>query len=392
MVSRVQRGDSESERAHVGPVELFFDLVYVFAIIQLSHLLVAHLSWEGAAQFGVLFAAIWWGWNYSAWAMNWIDPQSTLGRVLMMTLMALGLGIALVLPDAFGDSGLVFAGLYVTSQVLRPTFMVICFRGTVLGRNYRNLLVWSATAGIFWITGGLLEPDARLVVWALAVGVDYLAPRLDFRVPGLGSAPMSDWDTNAEHLGERNRLVFIIALGESILMTGFTLREQLDLEGPGALLESAFPAITGFAGLCLMWWNYFSIVDRTERSRHNASTSALRGAYAYAHALMVAGAIVFAVFIELLLTYEHVNPAVVGVAVTGPLLFFAGQALFSSWRGGGSGSPQARGALGVVIVGATALILPAVTLPLLGVSMLAALTLPLVSFVSTRGSHEDIDS
>ncbi|WP_202912216.1 low temperature requirement protein A [Nesterenkonia muleiensis] len=366
-------------------MELFFDLVYVFAIIQLSHLLVAHLNWEGAAQFAVLFAAIWWGWNYSAWAMNWINPQSAPGRILMMVLMALGLGIALVLPDAFGDSGLVFAGLYVTSQVLRPTFMVVCFRGTILGRNYRNLLVWSATAGIFWITGALLEADARLVVWALAVGVDYLAPRLDFRVPGLGSAPMGDWDTNAEHLGERNRLVFIIALGESILMTGFTLREQLDVQGPSALLQSAFPAVTGFVGLCLMWWNYFSIVDRTDRTHDSASTSALRGAYAYAHALMVAGAIVFAVFIELLLTNDHVNPAIASIAVAGPLLFFAGQALFSSWRGGGSLWPQARGALGVMVVGGTALMLPAMSLPLLGVAMLAALALPLVSFVSTKG-------
>src|SRR5690606_1964985 len=111
------RADNDPHRSEVGPIELFFDLVYVFAIIQISHTLLADPTWSGAAEVAVLFLAVWWAWNYTAWAMNWLDPRNGWVRLLNAVLMLAGLGMALGLPHAFDDDALLFAGCYVTAQL-----------------------------------------------------------------------------------------------------------------------------------------------------------------------------------------------------------------------------------------------------------------------------------
>ncbi|WP_092604256.1 low temperature requirement protein A, partial [Actinopolyspora xinjiangensis] len=264
-------------RSEVAPIELFFDLVYVFAIIQVSHTLLAHLSWLGVLEVALLFGAVWWAWNYSAWAMNWLDPGSGLVRVLNGLLMLAALGMSLGLPHAFAEDGLLFATCYVAAQVGRAAFMAVALRGHVLAKNYTNLLAWSTSAGVLWIVGAFLDPTARLVVWLVALVVDVAAPRFEFRFPGLGSAPMHTWPTDPEHLAERNRAVFIIALGESILIMGFTLSE-LDPITSRAVVAT----LLGFVGLFVLWWAYFALAGPdTQASRGDASTRALRSAFAY---------------------------------------------------------------------------------------------------------------
>ncbi|SDK10643.1 low temperature requirement A protein (LtrA) [Actinopolyspora mzabensis] len=93
-------------RSEVGAIELLFDLVYVFAIVQVSHALLSHLSWVGVLQAALLFGAVWWARNYSTWAMNWLDPSSGLVRVLNGLLMLAALGMSLGLPHAFAEDGL----------------------------------------------------------------------------------------------------------------------------------------------------------------------------------------------------------------------------------------------------------------------------------------------
>lgn len=315
-------------RSLVGPIELFFDLVYVFAIIQISHLLIADLSWYGFARTAVIFAAVWWGWNYTAWMMNWLDPARGAVQALNALLMLLAMGAAVAIPHAFGDGGVLFAACYVLMGVIRPFFMVVAFRGETLERNYRLLGAWSASAGILWVVGALLSPDARLVVWLAALLVDYIAPRVDFRFPGLGSAPMAEWDTDAEHLAERNRLVFIIALGESVLLMGGSLAGGEHI-GPG--LAAGF--LVGFAALVSLWFNYFALAGHDVMGGQGG-TAALRSAYAYAHALMVGGAILVAVSIELRLTHDHLTTAMVLVTIGGPLVYLLGNVLFLSSRFG----------------------------------------------------------
>lgn len=257
-------------RSEVGPVELFFDLVYVFAIIQLSHLLIEHLSWTGAAQTVVVFAAVWWGWNYTAWAMNWLNPTRTPVQLLSGVLMLAALGMAIAIPTAFGDGACLFVGCYLFMGVLRPVFMMIAYRGGQLAANYRMLLLWTLLAGIFWVIGATLPEQWRLPIWLLAVAIDYAAPLAHYRLPGIGAAPMNTWDTDAEHLAERNRLVFIIALGESVLLMGGSIVEH------GHLTASiAVSVLVGFASLFVLWWNYFALAG-PDTTGGDASTGALR--------------------------------------------------------------------------------------------------------------------
>ncbi|MEQ3552925.1 low temperature requirement protein A [Pseudonocardia nematodicida] len=361
-------GDSE-----VAPIELFFDLVYVFAIIQVSHTLLYHLTPLGALETTVLFGAVWWLWNYSAWAMNYLDPARPSVRLLNAALMLAALGMALTLPSAFGDGGLLFALCFAAAQIGRPLFMVIALRGHVVARNYRNLLVWSAGASALFVAGAFLPPVARLVVWAVAIAVDVAGPRLEFRVPGLGRTPMGTWPVDVEHLAERNRLVFLIALGESILIMGFTLTD-LEVVTPYAVLIT----LLGFTGLVALWWSYFALAGHGSRaSDGDGSTRAARAAFAYAHGLMIAGAVVFAVAIELHLTDPVNSTALVLASVAGPLLYLAGNALYLRGRTGAAGASRYVATAVLVVAAAAALLagpaLPAIVIGLVVLAVVVGL-------------------
>ncbi|MCW4352970.1 low temperature requirement protein A [Hoyosella sp. YIM 151337] len=317
----------------VGAIELFFDLVYVFTIIQLSHYLLYDVSFRGAAEALVLFFAVWWGWNYTAWAMNWLDPDHAGVRGLLAVLMFAALVMAIAIPDAFADSAALFVGGYVFLQLVRSAFMVWAFRGQLMARNYAQLLSWSVFASIFWISGVFLPDDLRLVAWIVAVALDYLAPLAGFYLPRIGATSMADWPLTEEHLAERNRLFFIIALGESILVLGFTLSD-IELTAP-----TIAGAVTGFVTIVFLWWLYFSFrhgnVERKLRSDTDATTAA-RGAYAYAHALMVGGAIVVAVGIELVTSHpmDTADVTIAAIVMGGPAIYLVGNIIFNKTRNG----------------------------------------------------------
>ena len=121
----------------------------------------------------MLFLAIWWAWNYTAWATNWIDPERPAVRVLMLVLMLISLVMSAKIPRAFGDEAVGFAAAYVAIQVVRSAFMVAAFRGQPMGRNYVQLLAWSCMAGVVWLVGAFLSGDARLLTWILALGKSF---------------------------------------------------------------------------------------------------------------------------------------------------------------------------------------------------------------------------
>lgn len=356
----------------VGPIELFFDLVYVFTIIQLSHYLLHDLSWTGMLETAVLFFAVWWGWNYTAWAMNWLDPDHAAVRGLLALLMLAALTMATAIPDAFGHDAGLFVGGYLFLQVVRSAFMVAALRGQLMSRNYAQLLAWSALAGVLWVAGVFLQDEARLAVWALAVVVDYMAPLVGFALPGLGATKMSDWPLAEEHLAERNRLVFIIALGESILILGSTLSET---ELTASVVTAA---VVGFASIVLLWWLYFSY--RLGNAEHELAeevevTRMARGAYAYAHALMVGGAIVIAVGIEQVTMHptDDATWAMAATIIGGPLLYLSGNVVYNLSRSGTL--PWSRVAAGAALAALVpfATSLPAVLLAAVVMVVLAVL-------------------
>ena len=157
--------------AKVSSVELFFDLVYVFAVTQLSHRLLEHLSPIGALQTLLLWFAVWLGWQYTCWVTNWFDPEKLQIRLLLFALMLVALPMSASIPEAFGERGLLFAGCYVGLQVGRSVFVLLCLgRGNALTPNFLRILGWTLISGVFWIAGALQEDATlRLALWAIAV-------------------------------------------------------------------------------------------------------------------------------------------------------------------------------------------------------------------------------
>jgi low temperature requirement protein LtrA len=326
------RDRSGGPHLKVTTVELFFDLVYVFTIIQLSHYLLEHQTWRGALEAATLFAGVWWAWNYTAWAANWIDPDRSAGRVLTLVLMACALMMAVAIHYAFGYRAWLFATAYVAMALIRAFYMAIVMRATRMGRNYWQLGLWSCFSGVFWIAGAMVEP-LRLPLWIAAVVIDYAGPYAGFRVPGRHApTPMDTWTLKGLHLLERNQLIFIIALGESILLLGATM-VGADLTAP--LFLTAF---IGFALIVSMWWTYFVHTGEAgEDTFHTAQQQArlARAGLAYAHGIMVCGAIVVAVAIEVIVAHptDAVHLPSIVIACAGPLIFLSGNLLFRATLG-----------------------------------------------------------
>jgi len=185
-MSRFARHATAGEEQRATTLELFYDLVFVFAITQVSHLLLDHLSWEGVGQSLVVLLAVWWSWNYTTWVTNELDTESIVVRLLLIALMLGSLVMAIAIPEAFGDRALVFAGAYVAIQVGRHGFLtfVAADRGTLERRRAAAILVWFLAAGALWIAGALAEGPARTVLWVAALAVDYGAPLVTFWMPG----------------------------------------------------------------------------------------------------------------------------------------------------------------------------------------------------------------
>ena len=211
------------EHARVTFVELFFDLVFVFAITQLSHALLAHFSALGAIETLLLMMAVWWVWIYTSWITNWLDPERVPVRLMLFAIMAVGLIMSAAIPYAFAQLGLVFALAHVSIQVGRTLFMLWGIQGHAsLTVNFRRILVWLCVSGVFWVLGGFMEGETRLALWILALTIEYLGPSQGFWTPGLGRSTTADWDVEGGHMAERCGLFVIIALGESVLVTGAT--------------------------------------------------------------------------------------------------------------------------------------------------------------------------
>ncbi|KRD80299.1 low temperature requirement protein A [Lysobacter sp. Root983] len=354
VVRSLLRNRNTDGHGRVTMVELFFDLVFVFAVTQLSHTLLAHLSLLGALQTLLLFLAVWWVWIYTSWCTNWLDPDTAPVRLLLFALMLGGLLLSSALPEAFGERGLLFAAAYAAMQVGRTLFMVVALRGVhpTLCRNFLRIAVWLMVSGALWIAGGLADGEARFAWWAGALLIEFFGPVAFFWVPGLGRSSIGDWDVDGGHLAERCGLFVIIALGESILVTGATFA--------GLPLDASHTAafVIAFVGSVAMWWLYFD--SGAERASHRIAHAAdpgrqARMAYTYLHLLIVAGIIVCAVADEIVLMHPgHADNAGIAAILGGPALYLLGNALFK-WTTNDRRTPPLSHLAGLVLLLATAL-------------------------------------
>ena len=249
--------------ARVTNVELFFDLVYVFAVTQLSHYLLRHLSLAGALQAALLLAMVWLLWAYTTWVTNWLDPERIPVRLLLLGLMLAALTMAAALPLAFADAGLIIGLAYAVMQVGRSLFAVWALRGQPLAVNFERILAWCCVSGALAIAGGLTASvPVRALLWLLAVGVDVLGGLAGFYTPGLGRSSTREWNIEGSHFAERCQAFILIALGESVVVIGATLAGLLGPTGALSAAHSDRPATIGafivaFAGSAALWWVYF---------------------------------------------------------------------------------------------------------------------------------------
>src|SRR5829696_4842986 len=137
--------------------ELFFDLVYVFAVTQLSHHLLAELDWAGAAQTAFMLVALYWAWNYTTWMTNWFDPDTVPVRLVLVFVMVASLLMAVAIPKGFGDYALLFACAYAGLQIGRNAFVVAVTPRGPFNQNFRQILAWSMLSAPLWVAGGVVR-------------------------------------------------------------------------------------------------------------------------------------------------------------------------------------------------------------------------------------------
>src|SRR5215218_4118062 len=161
----------DSGEQRVTPLELFFDLVFVFAVTQLSHLLLGHLSIRGALETLFLLLAVWWVWVYTAWFTNWFDPERLPVRLVLVAVMLASLLMSVAIPDAFGERGLMFALAFVAIQVGRTAFAVLTLGAShPLSGTFWRILAWLVAGGVLWVAGGTGRRRGALRTVAARVG------------------------------------------------------------------------------------------------------------------------------------------------------------------------------------------------------------------------------
>jgi low temperature requirement protein LtrA len=388
-----RRGESGEQRAT--SLELFFDLVFVFAVTQVSHLLLDDVSWKGAGYAVLALLVVWWAWNYTTWVTNELDLESIAVRLLLIGITLASLVMAVAIPGAFGDRALLFAGSYVVIQVGRHVFLTFAAAEprSVERERAGRILTWFVAAGAFWIAGGVAEGDARITLWLVALGLDYVAPLVVYWVPGRRQLSPSTWEVGTEHFAERFQLFVIIALGESIVLIGATT-SALDL-GAARLIAFAL----AFLATASFWWLYFNYVARIAQRRLELAedrTTLARDAYTYLHVVMIAGVIGAAVGDELVIAHptETLPSAEIIAVVAGPAIYLLGHVLFRLRMAGTLSWKRLAGALACLAVGAFGPFAPALVLTgLLVVVLMAVIAAEHVAEVRrrARGAPSPLD-
>jgi low temperature requirement protein LtrA len=367
---RLLRDRSGAQR--VTNIELFFDLVYVYAVTQLSHYLLGHPTVPGALQAGLLLAMVWLLWAYTTWVTNWLDPEQMAVRLLLVVLMLISLAMSASLPRAFEDLGLWVGGAYAVQQVGRTIFMVIALRGHPLQANFQRILAWCVVSSALALGGGFAHGLARELLWLGAVCVDLAGGLAGFATPWLGRSRTSDWTIEGGHIAERCQGFILIALGESIVIIGTTL----------AGVKSVTPAsVTGFVVAFVtsvtLWWLYFdqSAEAAAEKIAHSDDPGRLgRSAYHLIHPVMVAGIIITAAADEKVLSDldTAANTASAWMILGGPALFLLGHAAFKYvvWRR--VSWPRVAGIVALALLALASRAIPALALAACAAGVVAA--------------------
>ncbi|MEV1147767.1 low temperature requirement protein A, partial [Micromonospora sp. NPDC049799] len=319
-------------------LELFFDLVFVFALTRISARAFEDLALEpgggegwsavtGGGKTLLLLLALWAVWQGTAWTTSRYDPHQGWLQLVVIVSLVCSMVMGVAIPRAFAQTGLAFAVAYVVAQVSRPVILLIAIGPHPYRRLKVRMAIIFATTGVLWIVGALLPSTPRVVCWLVALTLEYTAVRLGYPVPGLGRSKVSKWDIAGEHLAERYQQFFLIALGETILVAGFAYSK-----GPYQPSQTVAFALA-LATSIVIWRIYVQragqiLAEAVGRARQPATIG--RSA-ADTHLVMVVGLVATAIGYELAIEHPmdyHPEPAWIAMIIGGPVLFLAGRARF----------------------------------------------------------------
>jgi low temperature requirement protein LtrA len=324
VVRHLRRRDGS--RQETTSSELFFDLVYVFAVTQISHLVIdSELSRASIAQAAFILLVVWWAWVYATWLVNWFDPGSTKVRLILAGVTLTSLLMSAAIPTAFGSEAWLFAGAYVAMQVGRNLGATLLLeRDHPLRRSFERLIAWSCASAVLWIAGAAVDEATRPWLWGAALAIDLVAPLVGYVTPGLGRARTTDWDVEGAHFAERFQSFVIIALGESIVITGATASSR------GLTASSVVALAVAFFISGVLFWLYFGEMAAGSMSKIAESDdpgSLARDAYTYLHLPIVAGIIMVAIADDLLVSHpgDHLTTTGVVMATAGPAVYLLGE-------------------------------------------------------------------
>jgi low temperature requirement protein LtrA len=360
----------------VTPLELFFDLVVVFAITQVTGYLSEDPTWGGLLRGMLLLGALWWAWAAYAWLTNTLNPEEGAVRLVVFGAIGAMLIVSLAAPKAFGTGGVVFGVAYFIVRALHLVLYAIA------GRGDRDLLravariVPTATLGPgLLVVAGFLADAPQLAMWGAALAVDYL---------GVLVGHMQGWRVSPEHFVERHGLVVIIALGESIVAIG------VGAAGLPLTAGVVVAALLGIAVVAAIWWSYFDWVVFVAQARLAEATGAARAAlardlYSYLHLPMVAGIVLFALGLKT--TLAHVDdplPSIPALGLYGGIaLYLLAHVALRLRIGGGWG--RGRPVAAIVLIGLLPLAgaMPAIT----ALGLVAAVCAILIAYEAIRHRH-----
>jgi low temperature requirement protein LtrA len=283
----VSSAPEQAAEKRVAPLELFFDLVFVFALTQVTALMAENPTWEGLGQGMLVLAALWWAWGAYAWLTNYIAADEGKERLLMFAVMGAFLVAALATPHAFGDDALLFGLAYAAVRWLHIFIFAEANDDVDTGQAIMRLARTALPGPALLIAAGLTEGTVQAALWIVALAIDFAGP-VAFGVRGFRVSP--------GHFAERFSLIVIIALGESIVAIGTGIGSDLDA---GTIVA----ALVGLVLACALWWAYFDVValfaeeDFREATGHELVRIA-RDAYSYLHLPMIAGIVLVALGVK----------------------------------------------------------------------------------------------
>jgi len=366
--------EGAAQEQEVTPLELFFDLVFVFAITQVSGFVSDDATWTHLLEGLAILAVLWWAWESYAWLGNTAASDDGAIRLVLLCAMGAMLIVSLGVPGAFGDDGLIFGVAYFAVRVLHLGAYSLLAREDEELRGLVGRLATSAVPGaLLLVVAGALDGTPRALCWIAALLVDY---------GGLAAQGVEGWRVQAGHFAERHGLIIIIALGESIVSLGLGA-SGLDLDArvvAGALL--------GIATAAALWWAYFDVVAivaerRLRDAPHSEQVRIARDSYTYLHLPMVAGIVIYAVGVKQTLEGSGDLDAVPATALcAGAALYLVALSAFKRRNIGSWNGPRlVAAAVLVAMIPATA------TLPaLLSLTIVALLACTLIAYEVTAYS------